>query len=121
MNWVENVFNTRALHGTTDALTEEPLTVAFTAAIDHERGDRVAIETLPGTHATVDEFDRACDRERKGQAEGLYCSMVLPLAEAMAFAEALDRFLRGLPPGRPRGPEPGRRVEGLHRGGEASG
>lgn len=113
MRWVEQVFSTHALHRTTDAVTEEPLTVAFTAALDHEHGDRVAIETLPGTHATIDEFDRACDRERKGQAEGLYYFIVLPLPEAIAFAEALDRFLRGLVPGQSRGPEPGQGLEGV--------
>jgi len=107
MRWVEQVFNTHALHRTTDAVTEEPLTVAFTAALDQELGGRVGIESVPGTHMTVDEFDRACDSEREEQrrGEGLHYFMVLPLREAYAFAEALCKFLQDLPPEHGKGSE----------------
>ena len=107
MRWVEQVFNTHALHRTTDAGTEEPLTVAFTAALGHEHEDRVGIETLPGTHATIDEFDRACDGEieERRKVDGLHYFMVLPLREAYAFAEALCKFLQDLPPEHGKGSE----------------
>lgn len=107
MRWVEQVFNTHALHRTTDAVTEEPLTVAFTAALDQELGGRVGIETVPGTHVTIDEFDRACDGgiEERRKDDGLHYFMVLPLREAYAFAEALCKFLQDLPPGQEKGSE----------------
>ncbi|MBC8223154.1 hypothetical protein H8E65_01085 [Candidatus Bathyarchaeota archaeon] len=77
-------------------MTEKPITVAFTAALDHERGSRIAIEMVPGSYATIPEFDEACERETERKDSGLYSLMVLPLAEAKAFAEALRGFLEGL-------------------------
>jgi len=96
MKWVERIFNARALHQTRDAVTEEPITMAFTAALDEDYGGRVAIETVPGSYASIREFDEASDRAAEKKDSELYSLIVLPLAEAEAFAEALREFLGSL-------------------------
>ena len=95
MRWVETIFNARVLHRTRDAVTEEPVTMAFTAALDEAYGSRVAIETIPGHYASVREYDEASEEAGKEDSE-FYSLIVLPLAEAEAFAGALRGFLGSL-------------------------
>lgn len=98
--WGEEGFNIQALHETKDAVTMEPLTVSFMAALGHEYGDRVAVMTLPGVHKTIEEFTRAYEERKHMQIERGCSFLVLPLHEAYAYVEALTGFLHGVPGGK---------------------